>query len=351
MSGFSADWLAQREPLDARARDTALARAFGAAMKSAAGMAGAGDVRAGDVRAADAGAADVGAADVGAADAPMRGPLRIVDLAAGSGANFRVLAPLLGGDQDWLLVDHDPSLLAAQASAIGQWAALKGWRCETSAEGLSVHLAPRGVPVCWRLRMQQLDLQDSLEQIDCSAFDGVTTTAFLDLVSAAWLDRLVALLARSTRPLLAALSVDGRRDWRPSAPEDARIHAAFGRHQGGDKGFGAALGTGASDALGERLAALQFRVQVARSDWQIHASCEAHAGLLRQLVDESAAVAAETAPSSSADFAAWAALRHRQITDGGLSLVVGHRDLLAVPPARAEGFLALVDLAGAMSAR
>ena len=64
--GFGLDWLRLREPHDLRARSRALARQFGAAVRA----------RAGNETAS------------------------VVDLGAGSGANFRVLAPLISGDQD-----------------------------------------------------------------------------------------------------------------------------------------------------------------------------------------------------------------------------------------------------------
>ncbi|MGD8498218.1 MAG: class I SAM-dependent methyltransferase, partial [Chromatiales bacterium] len=60
MSGFSPDWLALREPLDARARSAALV-------------------------------------DRLRAQAP-RGPRRILDLGSGTGSNLRYLAPRLGGE-------------------------------------------------------------------------------------------------------------------------------------------------------------------------------------------------------------------------------------------------------------
>src|SRR5262245_23237889 len=92
MSGFDASWLARREPFDIAARDAALARRFAVAL-------GEGDR-----------------------------PRRIVDLAAGTGASFRALAPQIEGEQDWLLVDHDPLLIAAQRDAISRWAQQHGWQ-------------------------------------------------------------------------------------------------------------------------------------------------------------------------------------------------------------------------------
>ena len=291
MNGFAAEWLQRREPFDAAARDQDLARRFGAAL--------------GDVKS---------------------GPRRIVDLAAGSGANFRALAPLVGGDQDWLLVDHDPRLIAAQTAEIARWAQREGWYFQTSDDRVLVETGAAR----WRVRARRLDLAQFLEQIDLAACDGVTTTAFLDLVSAAWLDRLCGFLTRAGRPLLATLTVDGRRAWHPALPADARIQAAFQRHQSGDKGFGPALGSKAAPWLADRFAAQGYAVMTARSDWRISAE---HCDMLLQMVGESATVAREAEPAAAALFADWSALRKAQIEDGLLALDVGHLDLLAVPRA------------------
>ncbi|WP_246659842.1 MULTISPECIES: hypothetical protein [Methylosinus] len=85
MSGFSAEWLDLRESADHAARNPALresvARAF--------------------------------------AD---RESLTIVDLACGAGSNLRGLAEHLPARQKWLLVDHDPALLAAARARLAAWA-------------------------------------------------------------------------------------------------------------------------------------------------------------------------------------------------------------------------------------
>lgn len=78
--GFSADWLALREPADRAARDAAMAR-----------------------RAADL-----------AGPAPL-----IVDLGCGTGSTWRALAPLLPGGTRWRFVDKDPALLAIARATAG----------------------------------------------------------------------------------------------------------------------------------------------------------------------------------------------------------------------------------------
>src|SRR5205085_110794 len=131
--------------------------------------------------------------------AAARRPLRIVDLAAGTGASFRALAPLIDGDQQWLMIDHDPLLVGRQADAIARWARGRGWHCRAIDCGIEVDNGTAR----WRAQALQLDLARDVDALDLAACDGVTTTAFLDLVSAAWLDKLCALLARRRVPLLA----------------------------------------------------------------------------------------------------------------------------------------------------
>ncbi|MFO1196621.1 MAG: class I SAM-dependent methyltransferase [Burkholderiaceae bacterium] len=194
--GFDPAWLRRREPLDRAARAGALARGFAAAI-----LAGPDGVR------------------------------RVVDLAAGAGANFRALAPLLDGDQDWTLVDHDARLLDEQARAIAHWARDAGWHVDSHPTGCLIDTGRAR----WRVRRADVDLARDLERVSLEDFDAVTCAAFLDLVSDAWIVRLCAWLARSPCPLLAVLTVDGRRVWSPADPSDADVQASFARHQRGDR--------------------------------------------------------------------------------------------------------------------
>ncbi len=284
--GFAADWLALREPFDAAARNRDLALRFATAL----------------------------------GDGPIK---KLIDLGAGTGANFRYLAPLIDGDQQWLLIDNDSLLLSAQIDAIAQWAVESGWHHEADAHGIAV-FTDNG---CWRARGQSLDLAVALETLDLCDIDGVTTTAFLDLVSASWLDRLVAWLADSHCPLLATLTVDGRRIWQLALDNDVLIDRAFHRHQISDKGFGVALGNTATHYLAERLRESGYAPSIAHSDWQIDAK---HSDMLNRMASEAADVAAIINPSHTDAIAEWLEHRHAQIAAGNAALTIGHRDLLGV---------------------
>ena len=206
MSGFSAEWLALREPHDARARNAAVRDA---ALGSVAGL----------------------------------DPVAIVDLACGSGSTLRALAPLLRARQTWRLVDNDLSLLARAADSA------RPERAQASA-----------MPV---------DLARDLEAALDGAVDLVTTTALLDLVSDDWLERLVVECAARRLPLYAALSYDGRVAFAPSDPVDAAMVTAVNAHQRGDKGFGPALGPAAATAAVTRLSAVGYAVTHDSADWVI----------------------------------------------------------------------------------
>lgn len=287
--GFDAGWLQQREPFDIAARDPLLLRRFVRTLVAA----------------------------------RPRGALRLLDLAAGSGAQLRALAPHFERDQHWTLLDHDPALLAAQRDALAAWAAQRGDGFESSSTTV------RHGPLQWQVAQRAFDLAGDLATLDLCAFDGIVTTAFLDLVSADWLDRFVARLHAARRPLWATLSVDGHRAWSPTEADDATLNAAFARHQAGDKGFGPALGGEAVTVLADRLRSLGWEVSTARADWHI---APRDTAMLHRLARELAAVATDARPLLQPTAAAWLMRRAVQIEAGELRAEIGHLDLLALPP-------------------
>jgi hypothetical protein len=289
LSDFALDWLRARAPYDRAARARGLGLRFAAAVRRA-----------------------------------PPGVTRLIDLGAGSGANFRALAPLIGGDQAWRLVERDPALGAAQAGETRRWAAAAGYGFAAAAEGFAV--AAGGAR--WTLQWQRLDLAADLDRLDLAAADGVSTAAFLDLVSARWLTALVRRLAAARRPFLAVLSVDHRRRWAPSDLVDRAVRRGFERHQAGDKGFGPALGPAAPATLGALLAVHDYRVATGPSDWRLG---PADGVMLMHLVEESAAAAAAALPAGCRAIAAWARRRRLQAAAGALGLTIGHRDVLGLP--------------------
>ena len=287
MSGFSPGWLALREPFDTAARGVGLAAALSAARRGV----------------------------------PLR---RILDLASGTGANLRYLAPRLGGDQDWLLVDHDTSLLSAIPREIARWADTHHYHAIWDEGALTV----RGPGFSAAIRCRQLDLAADLDRLPLAGCHLVTASALLDLVSEAWLEGLADACRTAGCAVLFALTYDGHTAWSPPDRDDALVRTLLNRHQETDKGFGPALGPRAGRAAGAVLTARGYRTASAAAAWRIGAG---DALMQTRLIEDWSGAAAQMSPAQRARIGAWRARRLAQVTRGMSRLTVGHLDLLALP--------------------
>ncbi|MGE0448806.1 MAG: class I SAM-dependent methyltransferase [Vicinamibacterales bacterium] len=270
MSGFTAQWLALREPADAAARSTRLDRVIADALVS-------------------------------------RPRIRVVDLGCGAGSNLRYLTPRLPPRQEWLLVDDDPGLLQLAATSASH--------------------AQAPVDVSSRV----LDL-GSVDDRLFARRDLVTASALLDLVSEAWLVRVVERCRQHAACVLAVLSYDGRIECTPTEDEDDEVRALVNRHQRREKGFGPALGPDAGARAEALLLEAGFHVWRERSDWVLDAR---HRELQLELIDGWAAAASEIAPSSAARIAGWRLRRRAHVDAGDSHLRVGHDDVAALPASNA----------------
>ena len=281
---FSADWLALREPADAAARSASLA---GSSM---------------DGR-------------------PRAEPIRVLDLAAGTGANARYLVDRLPREQDWLLVDLDASLLAQVPERMARRMSAPGRVVSTDEHGVRVTGAGRP-PI--RLTTRRVDLAALDDPALFTNRDLVTASALLDLVSETWLRVLAARCRKAGAAALFALTYDGGMRCTPEDPDDARIRDLVNRHQRTDKGFGLALGPDAVVAAEHCFAAEGYQVRRERSDWML---APAMTAIQMQLVDGWAQAAREIAHDDVSSIEDWRRRRLAFIDRGVSAIVVGHEDI------------------------
>jgi SAM-dependent methyltransferase len=230
-----------------------------------------------------------------------RSPLRILDLGCGTGANFRYLAPRLGGDQEWQLVDSDSTLLAR----------IRG----------DSHCS---VSTCC------LDLSTGLDELTFAPDVLVTASALLDLVSEKWLEQLVERCRSGSCAALFAITYDGGIDFSPEDADDSVVRRLVNRHQLRDKGFGRALGPAAAHRVCDLLIGAGFEVFRSPSDWDLLPS---ETLLQEQLIEGWAGAAAEVEPAEGERFRLWARRRLEHVARGMSRISVGHEDVLALPPA------------------
>jgi len=261
LSGSLSDWLALREPADFAARSTAVTRAVVDAL-------------------------------------PRRRPLRILDLATGTGSNVRYLERFLPPDHTWLLVDRDPELLA-EASRRAAATTVVETRC--------FDLGPLDRPEIFANR------------------DLVTASALLDLVSEHWLCDLAKRCRAARASVLFALTYNGRSYCSPVELEDDAIRELMNRHQrSNDKGFGQAAGPDAVDRAEQCFAEAGYRMTRESSDWVLAPEMQA---LQRELIDGWAEAAAEIAPLQTAMIRSWRVRRQGHVLQNRSRIVVGHDDL------------------------
>lgn len=278
MSGFSAEWLALREPADHAARNRAVAKAVEEHFRD-------------------------------------REEIGVVDLGCGTGSNVRATMALLPECQDWYVVDWDTALLATALTRMESWAQEIEIR---EADLITLRRDGRMLAV----ETVRADLNADLANVLRPGIDLVTAAAFFDLVSAVWIDRFASALAKRRLPLYTVLTYDGREHWSPPHPLDTAVLTAFHAHQGRDKGFGPAAGPKAADALVDAFRRHGYEVVTGESPWRLGPES---AELIGQLAGGIAGAAVETGLVTPADGTRWAQARAQA------TAIVGHVDLFAYP--------------------
>jgi hypothetical protein len=265
-----ASWLALREAADIAARSLVLTRTIAAAL-------------------------------------PPERPLRVLDLATGTGSNVWYLSRYLPHQQDWLVVDRDPALLAEVPSRMTSW---------DEAQGL-----------VRRVETRQLNLGEPDHPEIFAGRHLVTASALLDLVSDGWLQSLAARCRESGAAALFALTYNGRSLCSPAEPEDEMIRDLMNRHQKtSDKGFGQAVGPDAVDCAERCFVAAGYQVRRDVSDWVLPPQAR---DLQRQLIEGWAGAADAVAPEQASTIADWRARRLAHVDANRSHIVVGHEDIAA----------------------
>lgn len=285
MSGFSADWLALREPADHRSRNAELAGKVGTRFAGH---------------------------DV----------VRIVDLGSGTGSNLRATAPLLGNKQEWTLVDYDAGLLEAAAKV------LSGWADEARAIGDDLVLVKGEATIGVKFRV--VDLNRDLDAVLAGRPDLVTASALFDLISEAWMSRFAAALKAAGSAFYTVLTYNGKDQFIPEHPFDFGVIRAFGMHQRRDKGFGPAAGPRAAATLADVLRQAGYSVETGDSPWILK---PADAELIRALVKGIAGAVEETGLIVDKGLADWTFYRESICDQKGSRMMTGHTDIFATLPA------------------
>jgi SAM-dependent methyltransferase len=237
---------------------------------------------------------------------PPGGPSVIHDLACGTGAMGRWLAPRLPGPQRWVLHDRDPDLLEIAAVDVP----------DAAADGASVAVETRRSDIT---RLGADDLPGATL---------ITASALLDLLTGDELAGLVDLCGAAGCPVLVTLSVVGRVGLAPADPLDARVATAFDAHQRRMTAAGRLLGPAALAAAVHGFRRRGAEVLVSPSPWHLG---PAESGLVSEWLAGWVGAACEHHPDLAAEAASYLRRRLAEARAGRLAVTVDHADLLVLP--------------------
>jgi SAM-dependent methyltransferase len=278
VSEFSSEWLDLREPVDARARSAEIANAV-------------------------------------AARFALRDELRVLDLASGTGANLRAVAPLLPKRQTWKLVDRDPRLLDAAKSRLVAWADAS----ESDDLTLTLEKDGREIVVSFAIADLARDTGDLIGE----PWQLITASAFFDIASENYIRSLAKAVAERKAAFYAALTYNGLRRWTPHRPADNQMAAAFQRHQMRDKGLGIAAGPLAAAQLGDQFRLNGYTVLEDDSPWRLERGDRM---LTEELVRSHAVAVSEVGGVDDKTIVSW-------VNVPRTGALIGHTDTFAVPGA------------------
>ena len=227
--------------------------------------------------------------------------LTVVDLGSGTGSNLRGLAPWLPGRQAWRLLDHDQTLLnAAEAASKPDTVTMATGHC---------------------VDLNTLDLGEMFRGADL-----ITAAAFFDIASQTIIEKIARAVVDAGAAFYTVLTYDGLAAWFPEHEANGEMRRLFNAHQQSDKGMGAALGPDATEALRQAFTEHGYRVMTGPSPWVVGAQ---HQDMRAMLDDGWASAVGETGKLNVDVLASWQ--RQRQSAPDATT-VVGHQDLLALPP-------------------
>jgi hypothetical protein len=234
------------------------------------------------------------------------GPWLIHDLASGSGAMGRWLAPLLPGPQRWVLHDRDADLLELAAVNVPG----------PATDGAEV-----------AVETQVSDIT-RLGADDFAGATLVTASALLDLLTWEELTALINACTGAGCPLLFTLSVTGFVQLLPADPLDARVAAVFDAHQRRTTPRGRLLGPDAVEAAVEGFRQLGAEVVVRPSPWRLPTT---ESDLIVEWLTGWVDAACEEEPALAPAADLYRRRRLREAAAGVLAVTVGHADLLVLP--------------------
>ncbi|MEN0004316.1 MAG: class I SAM-dependent methyltransferase [Bacteroidota bacterium] len=194
---------------------------------------------------------------------PAERPIRLIDLGAGTGNNCRYFIPKLPQDQEWLLLELNPHLIAAAKSQLHAFAKEAGFKVTPTADGL--YLAGRKKVT---IRFREMSFLNLKEQLDLGSYDLVMAGAVIDLLTVNMLEMLVQQFIGHVVPFLATINFTGMQ-FEGATEQDQHYTKLYIQHMRRAQPFGRTLGAACIPFLKSWLLVRDIPFLSGASDWVI----------------------------------------------------------------------------------
>ncbi|KGE87324.1 MAG: class I SAM-dependent methyltransferase [Phaeodactylibacter xiamenensis] len=250
----------------------------------------------------------------------------IIDIGAGTGANFIYLSEKFPQSQQWALVELNPNLLKRARERLKIWAAAKDYTVREDGQNLDFRRNDQHIQV-QLLQGSFLELPRLLQP---DQYQMVTASAVFDLLCEQMLSDLVQTFHQNRLALLTTLNYESMA-YLPADAEDDHWIRLYETHMQREQDFGKALGPRCSDFLEKEYAQLPTAQMLrAPSRWQIEPADTFMHGHMLQFLEQSL-LEMKSMGHSGKGLDAWLQRKKVQLQSQQLRLSVAHSDFFTAP--------------------
>ncbi len=251
--------------------------------------------------------------------------LHIVDIGAGTGANFRYYFSRLQQSQAWTLVEQNDHLVRASQICLEKFATDHGYGFRREGKYLMITDKDKAA----RISIVQGTLDHIEQQVDLQKVDVLTANAVFDLISYEQFDHLACKLAACEVCLLATLNYY-ETSFLPFSSSDYQFLRFYHMHMKRPQPFGIAMGADCSEEMLDLLRQHDLSVAQGPSQWHLSRN---HTTLHHYLLHfiENAIDELNLTGEEHQAFHTWFAEKRNLSDQRRLDILVDHSDIFACP--------------------
>ena len=247
--------------------------------------------------------------------------ITLVDVGAGTGSNCLYFIEQLSQNQKWYLVEQDAELKKAIVKRLKDYASYHKYNFERKKDRVTISSTGRKIMVTI-INDSLLNLADL---VDLKKVDLVLANAVFDLFTADQIKVVVDLVTRHQLAFYPTLNYEGM-TFEPVDPFDDVFIDTYNAHMERPQAFGNALGKKASPYMVQLFQEKKQNIQTANSIWQIEPiDIKMHYYLLNFM--ENALGEMDLAPAMQSNFEKWIQRKKELIITGRQRLEVQHLDI------------------------